>query len=220
MSSARVRTRPTRDETRQRLFAAATVVFAEHGVGATTVEQLTTAAGLTRGAFYSNFSSMEELAAAMLDDHLARSWTHNRELAARFTDPGDLVRALRDDTSRHDDPLHANPLLQIELMLFVARTNELRTVAGEHIRTMRTLVGDIATQALRARGVEPTVPPEQLGLVLVALEDGLRLHRLIDPDSTPADAFFDTLDALQRLAIAAAPAEPARTGSPGRARAR
>jgi AcrR family transcriptional regulator len=197
---SRVRVRPTREETRQRLFAAATRVFAEHGVGATTVEQLTSAAGLTRGAFYSNFSTMQELAAAMLDDHLARSWARNRTLAADHPDPADLVQALRHDTARRDDPLHQNPLLQIELMLFVTRTAELRPAAAEHVRTMRTLVGDIADAALRARGVEPEARPEQLGLILVALEDGLRLHRLIDPDSTPPEAFYDALDALQRLA--------------------
>jgi AcrR family transcriptional regulator len=197
---SRVRVRPTREETRQRLFAAATRVFAEHGVGATTVEQLTSAAGLTRGAFYSNFSTMQELAAAMLDDHLARSWARNRTLAADHPDPADLVQALRHDTARRDDPLHQNPLLQIELMLFVTRTAELRPAAAKHVRTMRTLVGDIADAALRARGVEPEARPEQLGMILVALEDGLRLHRLIDPDSTPPEAFYDALDALQRLA--------------------
>jgi AcrR family transcriptional regulator len=182
------------------LLAAAAGVFAEHGVGAATVEQVTSAAGLTRGAFYSNFSTMEELAAAMLDDHLARSWAHNHTLAARHPDPADLVQALRQDTARWDDPLHQNPLLQVELMLFVARTAELRPAVAAHVRTMRTLVGGIADAALRARGVEPDVPPERLGMILVALEDGLRLHRLIDPDSTPPGAFFDALDALQRLA--------------------
>ncbi len=191
--------RPTREETRQRLFAAAADVFAEYGVGATTVEQVTSAAGLTRGAFYSNFSTMEGLAAAMLDQHLARSWTHNHVLAARHPDPVDLVVALRDETTRLDDPLHVNPLLQIELMLFVARTPELRSTVGAHIQTMRALVGDIADGALRARGVETQLQPEQLGMILVALEDGLRLHRLIDPESTPASAFFDALDALQQL---------------------
>src|SRR5919108_618532 len=118
--ASRVRVRPTREETRQRLLAAAAGVFAEHGVGAATVEQVTSAAGLTRGAFYSNFSTMEELAAAMLDDHLARSWAHNHTLAARHPDPANLVRALRQDTTRRDDPLHQNPLLQVELMLLAA----------------------------------------------------------------------------------------------------
>ena len=196
---SRARVRPTRAETQQRLLAAAAGVFAEHGVGAASIEQVTSAAGLTRGAFYSNFDTMEELASAMLDDHLARSWAHNRALAARHPDPADLVQALRDDTTRRDDPLHMNPLLQIELMLFVARTPELRPAAGAHVRTMRTLVGDIAAAAFRRRGLEPPISPEQLGTILVALEDGLRLHRLIDPTSTPADAFFDALDALQQL---------------------
>jgi AcrR family transcriptional regulator len=206
--------RPTREETRQRLFAAAAAVFAERGVSGTTVEELTAAAGLTRGAFYSNYSTMEELAAAMLDDHLARSWIHNRALAAQHPDPADLVQALRDDNGR-DDPLHMNPLLQVELMLFVARNADLRGGLGEHVRTMRTLVGGIAEAALRARGVTSPVPPEQLGTILVAVEDGLRLHRLIDPDSTPADAFLDALDALQQLATGS-PSDDRRRGESSR----
>src|SRR5687767_5582269 len=201
---SRARVRPTREETRQRLFTAAAGVFAEHGVGATTVEQLASAAGFTRGAFYSNFGTKEELAAAMLADHLEHSEAYNRELAAHHPDPTDLVQALRDDTPRRDDPLHTNPLLQVELMLFVARNTELRAALGEHLRAMRTLVGDIAEQALRARGVVLDVPREQLGTILVAVEDGLRLHRLIDPDSTPADAFYDALDALQQLVTGSA----------------
>jgi hypothetical protein len=35
--------------------------------------------------------------------------------------------------------------------------------------------------------------------MLLALEDGFRLHRLIDPASTPADSFVRALDELQRL---------------------
>jgi AcrR family transcriptional regulator len=181
------------------LFAAAAGVFAEYGVGAATVEQVASAAGFTRGAFYSNFATKEELAVAMLDDHLERSQDSNRALAQRHPDPEGLVQALREDESRTDDPLHLNPLLQVELMLYVARTPALRPALGEHLRTMRALVGEIAASTLRASGVEVSIDREQMGTILVAVEDGLRLHRLIDPESTPADAFFTALDALQRL---------------------
>ena len=194
---SRPRTRPTRDDTRRALFAAATEVFAEHGVAGASIEQLAAAAGLTRGAFYSNFSTKEELAVAMLDDHLAVSQTHNRELLARHPDAAGFVDALRDDD--RDDPLHRNPLLQVELLLFVARTPALRPAVGEHLRVMRSLVGEIASSALRASGSTVDLPPEQLGLVLVALEDGLRLHRIIDPDSTSPDAFVEALALLQRV---------------------
>jgi hypothetical protein len=33
--------------------------------------------------------------------------------------------------------------------------------------------------------------------MLLAMEDGFRLHRLIDPDSTPADSFVRSVSALQ-----------------------
>jgi hypothetical protein len=37
--------------------------------------------------------------------------------------------------------------------------------------------------------------------MLLALEDGFRLHRLIDPATTPADSFMRAVDELQKLAV-------------------
>ncbi|HEY7070252.1 MAG TPA: TetR/AcrR family transcriptional regulator [Acidimicrobiales bacterium] len=189
--------RPTRDETRERIFAAAAGVFAEHGVAATTVEQIAAAAGFSRGAFYSNFDTKDELAVAMLDDHVTRSGVHNRALMRDHPDAAGLVQALRDDLDRQD-PLHRNPLLQVELMLYVARRPDLRPLMGERLASLRRLVGEVAVSALAADGVEDA-DPDAVGTILVALEDGLRLHRLVDPDSTPSGAFLDALDILRRM---------------------
>ena len=54
-----------RAQTRQLLLDAALEVFAEDGFGRATVEQVCERAGFTRGAFYSNFSSLDELFLAM-----------------------------------------------------------------------------------------------------------------------------------------------------------
>ena len=64
---SRVRTRPTRDDTREKLFEAAARVFEEQGIGGASIEAIAAAAGLTRGAFYSNFKSKDELIIAMLE---------------------------------------------------------------------------------------------------------------------------------------------------------
>jgi len=194
---SRARVRPTRDETRERIFTAAAGVFAEHGVAATTVEQIAAAAGFTRGAFYSNFDTKDELAVAMLDDHVTRSYVHNRALARDHPDAAGLVQALRDDLDRQD-PLHRNPLLQVELMLYVARRPDLRPLMGERLASLRRLVGEVAVSALAADGVEDA-DPDAVGTILVALEDGLRLHRLVDPESTPSGAFLDAFDILRRM---------------------
>ena len=81
---SRVRTRPTRAETRERLFEAAAEVFQERGIGAASIDAIAEAAGLTRGAFYSNFANKDELIAAMLADHVDRSVRHHRELLERL----------------------------------------------------------------------------------------------------------------------------------------
>jgi hypothetical protein len=44
--------------------------------------------------------------------------------------------------------------------------------------------------------------PAHGSAMLLALEDGFRLHRLIDPASTPADSFVRSLGELQKLAMA------------------
>ncbi len=56
-----------RQKTRARLLDAAFEIFAEKGVHAASVETITEAAGFTRGAFYSNFSTKEELFFALME---------------------------------------------------------------------------------------------------------------------------------------------------------
>jgi AcrR family transcriptional regulator len=184
-------------QTRERLLEAAERVFLHRGFQGSSVEEISAEAGFTRGAFYSNFASKDELAVAMLDDHLAHSQQRNRALLDRHPDPGGFVQALRDEGVHPDDPLHQNPLLQVELMLYVARTPELRPALARHLRTMRALVSEIVATTL---GLDPDDPDAtQLGVILVALEDGLRLHRIVAPSATPKTAYFDALESLQRL---------------------
>src|SRR5215510_5463698 len=90
---SRLRTRPTRDDTRDKLFEAAARVFEEQGINAASIEAIAAAAGFTRGAFYSNFKSKDDLIIAMLEDHVEQSIRHHRELLARHRDPVDFVAA-------------------------------------------------------------------------------------------------------------------------------
>ena len=41
--------------------------------------------------------------------------------------------------------------------------------------------------------------PAWISALLLALEDGFPLHRLVDPASTPADSFFRALTGLLKL---------------------
>jgi len=189
---SRVRTRPTREETREKLFQAAAEVFEEQGIGAASIEAIAAAAGLTRGAFYSNFADKDELIIAMLEDHVDRSIQHHRELLARHRTPEDFIAALGVSDRNRRDPLGRAPLLHIELILFAARSERRRPELAKRLRARRALVAEILT------GVGLT-DPAQGSAMLLALEDGFRLHRLIDPASTPADSFMRAISELQKL---------------------
>ncbi|MDE2380136.1 TetR/AcrR family transcriptional regulator, partial [Bradyrhizobium sp.] len=123
---SRVRTRPTRDDTRDKLFDAAAQVFEEQGIGGASIEAIAAAAGFTRGAFYSNFKSKDELIIAMLEDHVDQSIRRNRELLARHTDLDDFIAALRAMDRGRQDPLGRSPLLHMEMILYVARAEQRR----------------------------------------------------------------------------------------------
>lgn len=56
-----------REATRQKLLDAAAQVFAEIGLDAASVEAICERAGFTRGAFYSNFESKDELMLALTE---------------------------------------------------------------------------------------------------------------------------------------------------------
>ena len=88
---SRVRTRPTRDDTRDKLFEAAARVFEDQGIGGASIEAIAAAAGFTRGAFYSNFKSKDELIIAMIEDHVEQSIRRNLDLRRFFLSPDKLA---------------------------------------------------------------------------------------------------------------------------------
>jgi AcrR family transcriptional regulator len=195
---SRVRTRPTRDDTCEKLFEAAARVFEEQGIGGASIEGIAAAAGFTRGAFYSNFKSKDELIIAMIEDHVAQSIRRNLDLLARHKTIADFIDALKAMDRSQQDPLGRSPLLHMEMILFVARAEKRRPELAKRLRARRKLVTDIVETTLKNSGKNGALNPTWTGAILLALEDGFRLHRLIDPETTPADSFLRAIGDLQR----------------------
>src|SRR5579871_2033377 len=194
---SRVRTRPTREATRARLFEAAAEVFERDGIGATSVEAIAESAGFSRGAIYSNFAGKDELIIAMLEDHGERSLQHFRDLAKRFHDPADFLAAMRAAEAGRQDPLGRSPLLHMELILYVTRAAKRRPELVKRLRARRALMVEMFASVYGDTASRP-IEPAVAGAILLALEDGFRLHRLIDPETTPADSFMRAVTMLQQ----------------------
>ena len=195
---SRVRTRPTRDDTCEKLFEAAARVFEEQGIGGASIEVIAAAAGFTRGAFYSNFKSKDELIIAMIEDHVAQSIRRNLDLLARHKTIANFIDALKAMDRSQQDPLGRSPLLHMEMILFVARAEKRRPELAKRLRARRKLITDIVETTNKNGGRNAVPNPARTGAILLALEDGFRLHRLIDPETTPADSFLRAIGDLQR----------------------
>src|SRR5215468_5998422 len=149
---SRLRTRPTRDETCDKLFEAAARVFEEQGINAGSIEAIAAAAGFTRGAFYSNFKSKDDLIIAMLEDHVEQSIRRCLELLEKHKEPADYIDAFRNMDRTQQDPLSRSPLLHMEMILFVARAERRRPELAKRLRARRKLVADIVETAARNSG--------------------------------------------------------------------
>ena len=194
---SRERTRPTRDDTREKLFEAAARVFEDQGIGGASIEAIAAAAGFSRGAFYSNFKSKDELIIAMLEDHVEQSIRRLHDLLTRHQNLADFIDALKTMDRSQQDPLGRSPLLHMEMILFVARAEKRRPELAKRLRARREMVTQIVETTAKHSG-RNFPNPAWVGAILLALEDGFRLHRLIDPETTPVDSFVRAAADLQQ----------------------
>jgi AcrR family transcriptional regulator len=195
---SRVRTRPTRDDTREKLFEAAAQVFEQQGISGASIETIAAAAGFSRGAFYSNFKSKDELIIAMLEDHVEQTIRRNLDLLAQHNNLAEFINALKTTDKTKQDALGRSPLLHMEMILFVARAEKRRPELAKRLRARRKLIADIVETGTKKTGRKGPWDPAWTGAIVLALEDGFRLHRLIDPETTPADSFLRAIGDLQK----------------------
>ncbi|WP_040701460.1 TetR/AcrR family transcriptional regulator [Nocardia vinacea] len=172
-----------RTETRKRLLTAAYQVFAEEGFGRASVERVCERAGYTRGAFYSNFTSLDELFLAMWEQRSAAMIAGIRATLDGFSVDG--IADIRAAVERLD---RAVPIdedwfrITAEFTSHALRTPNLRQVmAGREEAIVTALMPTIVAALAR---VGRTVPdPVALGQALVAVHDGTAVQVLMEPRS-------------------------------------
>ena len=195
-----------RAATRDRLVDAAIRVFAEKGVLGASVEEICEAAGFTRGAFYSNFSSKDDLCIAVLDRQISDQMSAlDKALAAvdiaPTTDIDALMRVALEMffASRPTDRDWV--LTGQELRLHAARSPELALAYRETHRRGTEAVAGAISHALSTLGYELAVTgPEAVG-ALHAVHDHGMLGNLIGVDPADGDLTLNLLPSVLKALI-------------------
>jgi AcrR family transcriptional regulator len=186
-------------ETRSRLLDAAEQVFLRRGLQGSSVEEITAEAGFTRGAFYSNFKSKNELFVELLQDRVYRQY------AAMAVDaqnqPGSPRERLRWGIERLKEPYERDDgrwlfRLWIECLTLATRDEEFRKLAATFWSGNRELLTAQTSEVFKEVGREPPLPPEQIATAMIALDIGLVVQHVVDPEAVPLDVYVPIFDLL------------------------
>jgi AcrR family transcriptional regulator len=194
---------------RARLLEAAADVLGERGFAGASVEEVSARAGFSRGAFYSNFRDKEELFLEVLERHSAERVGELEQLVGPDTTPEMFVTALHDFVERRSAGRRHRFERYMGVWLHAATQPSLRARLARVERRRQSIFADAVSRMFGAMGLEPPVPPDQLGALLSALDHGTAVQTLLEPTRTKGGAL--ALAAISRLALdaACAPATPA-----------
>ena len=178
---------------RAELVEAAAVVFAERGYQAASVDEVIRRARLSKGTFYFNFASKEDLFLAVIKERLddpAHELMQITAAAAGDSPTSGAVSAGLAELFRNErDTL----MLLQEYWSHAARDDQL----AARYRTRQAWLRDALAHALEQRhqhtGVPLTFDAHRLAQAFIALGQGLALESIIDPDAVDDELFGDVL---------------------------
>lgn len=174
-----------RQQTRERLMAAATELFAEKSVQGATVEEICERAGFTRGAFYSNFESKDELCLELVRGRGRRLIELIRKALAAIPDAvteHTLAEVIAKTLAVFDAGFSMDDnwvFVRAELRLYAHRTEALRPALIEAEQEANELATQAIGEALARQHAELLVPLEQLMLTLDSYCERARLDEIL-----------------------------------------
>jgi AcrR family transcriptional regulator len=158
-----------RENTRAKLLAAAEDVFVRKGLNRVTVDDLVGPAGFTRGAFYSNFASIEEVFISVCEQQSARLLAIVREVVSPIPEDEftmDSIGLILDALAPVGRRWY---VIQTEFTLLAMRSDSARQrLQAQRARLegeMREAIGDV----VRRLGREPETSIDQVAETVVAL---------------------------------------------------
>jgi AcrR family transcriptional regulator len=168
-----------RSERRQALIDAAWRCAAVQGFRDLTVDDVCAEAGVSKGAFYGYFDQKQDLLLALLEDDAAALDRELERITSGSPSGVERVRAFAQAMlARGEDP--ARVQVRTDLWADLLTEEAVRAQLAEVTQRRRELVRSWIEEAV-ASGELVEIPTNALASILLALADGLMLHRALDP---------------------------------------
>lgn len=219
-SGAKTMTR-RRAETQRRLIEAAYEVFAEVGIRDAPVEAICDRAGFSRGAFYSNFASKEELFLAVYEVQMQERVDRLRaavDEAVSSVDPADpeAVATVSHTTGMAFMESLASDrrwyVLYAEFRAQALRQPELHALTAAAEGRFRDALASVLVHALDRTGMRLTIDPSSAIIMIIALYEAMLARALIEElPSTVLSRYLS--DAVRMFTALIVPGDTATCGA-------
>jgi AcrR family transcriptional regulator len=184
------------DARREQILMAAVVSYGRKGVQATRMQDIYDETGLSPGAVYRYFPSKQ----AILDAVFDKSLENNAALMANFQEADDPLEAI-DGVAQAVFGMLDEPNMQVMQRASVSITAEAlfeADLAGKMAglqQDMATRLGELAARAQGAGLMSTEVDADYAGRVLLAIFEGFRLQKLLDP-SVDTARFVEAMEQI------------------------
>lgn len=196
MKRKRLSREDSRELTTQRLLDAGQKLFARKSFEGVSVEMISAAAGYSRGAFYSNFDSKDELFIELLRrEHIQKIG----EMTA-LVDDGIPVEQLRRRVRQiYSQLYHDNESCMnwVEARMLAARDSRFRAKINALMAQKRQSIAGFIQYFYSRAGIAPPISPDDMAMGFMSLAEGVKLSMM----SSPTELSPDTAESLLHLFV-------------------
>ncbi len=192
----------SRQVTRRRLLEAAEQAFIRQGFDAASVEQIAEKAGFSRGAFYSNFRSKDELLIEVLQIRRREIEAGLDEITRRESDPAARLRAVL-DWYVNQDLNRGWIILEAEFTLRALRHRGARSRLAKFHQQRIADYSALVDRYFAESGAVALAPAAVIAVALFGAARGLGELALLEPDAASQKLYAACRDLVFKQMIPA-----------------
>ncbi|OCG00778.1 TetR/AcrR family transcriptional regulator [Gilliamella sp. wkB112] len=168
-------------QTKEMLFTAAMEQITKFGFEKTSINSITEAAGFSKGAFFSNFENKYDLLLQLTE----KLKDEERTLLKSSLNINDKKHTISTNgLNAYFDHIKNNTacvILDIEMQLIASRDPQFKSFYYQFQQENNKALGEIICKVFAFKGVKPSLSPESLAQIFIALTEGLLLQNVDNP---------------------------------------
>jgi AcrR family transcriptional regulator len=184
---------------RAQLFEAALQVLADKGYHATRVDDIASAAGLSKGALYHHFDSKQHLFLALVESMIDAFLEQMEGVLASTASARDGLERLFEASQRFYTEHAGLEIPFMDFFVLALREPEYREHFLRHYGAVANVFAKLIRRGIDEGELDPALDPDEAAWLLITAADGVTtIHAVLDQQERGSRVMLQTLELLLR----------------------